>query len=139
MVNLGSSSFQGLVGTVAVMESRSALVYDVGFWHRPAAPTGKSERWTRSSGLVLHLRPSFWKKETPKSHGQHPFGFVVVAVFSFLLFSDMSQTCPSRRLWSRAHLRPGLEVRCSQILAEYVGLRGPAQPRADIRRTGSHK
>ena len=93
VVNLGSSSFQGPVGTVAVMESRSALVYDVGFWHRPAAPTGKSQRWTRSSGPVLRLRPSFWKKEAPKSHGQHPFGFVV-AVFSFSAFfrrvSDMS-------------------------------------------------
>lgn len=80
VVNLGSSSFQGLVGTGQLWY----MMWDFGIGQLLQR---------ESHRLVLRLRPSFWRKETPKSHGQHPFGFVV-AVFSFSAFfrhvSDMS-------------------------------------------------
>lgn len=61
--------------------------------------------------------------------------------FAFLLFSDMSKTCPSFQkalVWGMSEAW-AVEVQCSQILAEGMGLTGPAQPCPDIRRTGSHK
>lgn len=82
--------------------------------------SGKVTEMMWASWLILHLLPSFWEKETLKYHVQHPL------VFSFLLFSDMSKTCPPRRLQSRANLRHGLK--CGAVRSWQNAWAFPAQP-----------